>query len=129
MTKNHWNKGYKEVKNAIHNEMGMTKEELREVFSQIAKDEIKQIVSESRPFIRDTIKEVIQDEMVRAVKDHRYPDIKGNRWMYGRKGDEASFQDFISGIIKEEVVTELRNQFDFSVNVGMKSPEQEKNSE
>jgi hypothetical protein len=112
-----WQKGYQEVKNIIHNEIGVTKEDIREVFRQIAKDEIKKIVFEKGSFIKQTIKEVIREEMVNATLDHKYPRIRKNIWNYG---DENSFKDYITGVMKEEITDSLREQFEINLNINKK---------
>jgi hypothetical protein len=121
MSKESWHKGYQEVKNVIHNDMGVTKEEILEVFRQIAKDEVRKIISDSKPFIYTTIREVIRHEMADAVKDHRYPEIAGSTRIFGYMGKgEKSFEDYISGVMKEEIITELRKQFSFDLNIEQK---------
>lgn len=118
MSKNQWHKGYKEVKNIIHNDIGVTKEEILEVFRQVAKEEIQEIVSD-KTFIYQTIREVIHNEMIN-VNEHRYPKISGNMHFYGRDGGECSFKDFISGVMKEEIVKELRKQIEFTIDINKK---------
>lgn len=121
MENNNWHKGYKEVKNTIHNEIGITKEEILEVFRQVAKDEIQKIVSEKRTFIYESIREVIRDEMIDAVSEHKYPKIRGNVWDYGYNGrGENSFKNFVSGVMKEEIVNSLREQFELDLDIKKK---------
>ena len=121
MSKDAWHKGYQEVKNVIHNDIGVTKEEILEVFRQIAKDEVKKIVEESKPFVYTTIKEVIRNEMINAVEDHRYPEIAESTRIFGYMGKgNNSFKDYISGVMKEEIIRELRIQFDFNLNIEKK---------
>ncbi|PGO60586.1 hypothetical protein [Priestia megaterium] len=117
MSKEQWHKGYKEVKNAIHNDIGVSKEEILEVFRQVAKDEVQKIVSESKPFIYATLREVIKHEMMDAVNEHRYPKVIGNMWSYGRDGGKDSFKNFISGVMKEEIVNKLADQFDVQLDI------------
>jgi hypothetical protein len=121
MSKEAWHKGYQEVKNVIHNEIGITKQEILEIFRQVAKDEIGNLVSEKRTFIYESIKEVIRQEMINAVSEHRYPKISGHVHMYGHNGrGENSFKDYISGVMKEEIVKELRSQFDITLDIDKK---------
>lgn len=116
-----WHKGYKEVKNVIHNDVGVTKEEILEVFRQVAKDEIQKIISEKRTFIYESIREVIRHEMIDAVNEHRYPKINGHVWNYGYNGrGENSFKDFIAGVMKEEIVNSLGKQFDLNLDIEKK---------
>lgn len=116
-----WQKGYHEVKNIIHNEIGVTKEEIREVFRQIAKDEIKKLLSEKRPFIMECVREVVREEMISAVYDHRYPKISGNFRSYGYNGSGVSdFKDYFSGVMKEEISNMLKEQFEIKLNIDKK---------
>jgi uncharacterized protein YfbU (UPF0304 family) len=112
-----WHRGYKEVKNVIHNDIGITKEEILKIFRQIAKDEIQKIVSNNTEFIYQSIKEVIRNEMINAVNDHKYPKVRKNIWDYT---SENSFKDFITGVIKEEIVNLLSEQFELDFNIRKK---------
>jgi len=121
MSKENWHKGYKEIKNAIHNDIGVTKEEVLDVFRQVAKDEIQQIVSDSKPFIYNTIREVIKHEMIDAINEHRYPEINGRTWIYGRNDNgKNKFKDYIAGVMKEEIVNRLKDQFEVNLNINKK---------
>ncbi|WP_025909286.1 hypothetical protein [Priestia flexa] len=117
MSKENWHKGYKEVKNVIHNDIGVTKEEVLDIFRQIAKDEIQQIVSDNKPFIYECIRGVVRSEMTNAVSDHSYPRIRKNIWGYT---NENSFKDFLTGVMKEEIVDSLRDQFEINLNIDKK---------
>ncbi|MED1863373.1 hypothetical protein P4V41_07875 [Fictibacillus nanhaiensis] len=121
MSKENWQKGYKEVKNVIHNDIGLTKEEINDVFRKIAKEEIGNLVSLKSDFIYLVLRQVIREEMVKAVSEHRYPRVSGNMFSYGMNGKgENSFKDYISGVMKEEITNELRKQFDISLNIDKK---------
>lgn len=122
MSFENWQKGYHEVKNIIHNEIGVTKEDIREVFRQIAKDEIQKIVSEKRKFIYETIQDVIRQEMIDSIEDHRYPQISGNMNFYrGSNGKGIdSFKDYVSGVMKEEIVKQMREQFSINLDIDKK---------
>ena len=109
-----WHKGYKEVKNVIHNEIGVTKEEILEVFRQIAKNEIQNIVSENRTFIYEVIREVIRNTLMEVLKDHGYPKIRKNIWDYT---NENAFKDFITGVMKEEIVNIMKERFDIKLEI------------
>ena len=122
MSKNNWHKGYQEVKNVIHNDIGVTKEEILEVFRQVAKDEIKEIISDNQKFIWNVLSDIIQSEMIKAVEDHRYPEINGNTIFYrgsnGRGID--SFKDYVAGVMKEEVLKSMKEQFSVNVDIEKK---------
>lgn len=120
MSEKSWHKGYKEVKNVIHNDMGVTKEEVLEVFRQVAKDEIQKQVFENKAFIHQCIKDVIRQEMMQAIEDHRYPQVTRNVFHYGKNGGENNFKDYVSGVMKEAIVNELREQFEVNLNIHKK---------
>ncbi|KON87410.1 hypothetical protein AF332_11615 [Sporosarcina globispora] len=121
MSKETWNKGYQEVRNVIHNEIGITKEEVLKVFQQVAKDEIQKIVSEKSGFIYQSIKEIISHEMIKAIQDHKYPKLTGSLWYYGHEGRGIdTFKDYVSGVMKEEIVKTLSEQFEINLNVNKK---------
>lgn len=117
MSQEAWHKGYQEVKNVIHNEIGITKEEILEIFRQVAKDEIQIIVSEKRTFIYNSIKEVIRHEMMNVTEDHNYPRVRKSIWNYTQ---DNSFKDYITGVMKEEIVDSLRSQFNFKFDIDRK---------
>lgn len=121
MSNENWQKGYKEIKNVIHNDIGLTKEEIKDVFREIAKEEIQGIVENNKPFIYATIKEVIESQMISAVSEHRYPKIHGNLHVYGNHGrGQNSFKDYISGVMKEEILNRLDEQFTVNVDIDKK---------
>ena len=84
MSSEDWQPSYKEVKNVIHNEIGVTKEDILEVFRQIAKSEIQELVSENRDFINSCIREVIRTEMINVASKHKYPKVVGNMLLWQR---------------------------------------------
>ena len=95
MENSKWHKGYKEVKNVIHNDVGATKVEILEVFRQVAKDEIQELVLNNKAFILSCIRDVIRQEMVKAVESNDYPDVRGNIQDYRKKNE---FRNFITGL-------------------------------
>jgi len=117
-----WNKGYKEVKNVIHNEIGITKEEILDVFRHIAKDEVRKILSENRSTLHEIFREVVLQELIKSVQEHRYPKVSRNVWNYTEK---HAFEDYLSGVLKEEIIEMLRSEF--QVNLQITNVKSEKN--
>ncbi|MGV4321180.1 hypothetical protein [Bacillus mojavensis] len=117
MSKEDWHKGYKEVKNVIHNDIGVTKNEILEVFRQVAKDEIDQIISGKSSFIKESIREAVRCEMVKVVEQNNYPKMTNGLWLYN--GDNT-FPKFIAEVIKEEITNALSEQFDIRLNIDKK---------
>lgn len=121
MKNNNWYRGYKEIKNVIHNDIGATKEEILEVFREVAKEEIKEIVCNNQTFIWKTLQEVIKTEMARAIDNHKYPKVNGHMWDYGYNGQGVtSFKDYVAGVMKEEIVNRMEEQFSVNVNIEKK---------
>lgn len=119
MSKEQWQKGYKEIKNVIHNDVGITKEEILDVFRQVAKEEVGALISENSDFLFSTMREVIQSTMINVVNEHRYPRVSGHLHHYrGSQGRGIdSFKDYISGVMKEEIHKKMEEQFEVVINV------------
>lgn len=113
-------KNYKEVKNVIHNEMGISKEEILDVFREIAKDEIQKIVKDNSTFIYKSVREIIQQEMIAAISEHKYPKVSGNVWNFGRGDGIVNFKDYVSGVMKEEILKRMDKQFEVNINIDKK---------
>lgn len=118
MSNNNWQKGYKEVKNVIHNDIGVTKDEILEVFREVAKDEIQELVSQNKGFIYGCVNEVIQREMVKAVESKNYPNVLGNMRSYL---NENTFQNYIAEVMKNEILKTINTQFEVNVDIGRKN--------
>lgn len=114
-------KNYNEVKNLIHNEIGLSKDEITKVFEKIAKDEIEKVVREDKNFIKECIREIIKEEMFNAVNDKKYPSrVSQNIWDYGRGDGKVKFNEYLSDVIKEEVIHQMQSQFDINININKK---------
>lgn len=122
MSKENWHKGYKETKNIIHNDIGATKDEILEVFRQVARDEIGKLISENRAFIYSALCNVIEHEMTMAIQEHKYPKVTGHMWNYGYNGQgAASFKDYVAGVMKEQIVKRMEEQFEVNVDIEKKN--------
>lgn len=122
--KEQWVAGYKEVKNYMHNELGITKEHMDEIIAKIVRDEVKEVVGQNGGFIRRAIREIMRDEMVKAIYQEKYPSGRKSFWEF-QKEAKNPFSKFISDILKEEIVQMLRNQFEVGVEIKQKPEEQE----
>lgn len=112
-----WHKGYKEVKNVIHNDIGATKEEILEVFRQVVKDEIGEIISNKKEFIQESIREAVRYEMVKVAEKSNYPKMTNGMWFYNGNN---SFSKFIAEVMKEEITKAFSEQFDIKLNIDKK---------
>lgn len=123
MTKPNWQRGYKEVKNAIHNEVGMTKEELTDIFREIAREEVKKIVLDNEAFIKDTMhatmKEIIRSEMLNAISKENYLHVAKDKGIFGVSYNN-SFQSYIAGVMKDEILKRMDEQFSVGLTIDKK---------
>jgi hypothetical protein len=108
-----WIKGYKEVRNYIHNEEGITREELTEIIKKIVKDEVQEVIGQNGIFIYQAVKEIIRQEMVEAMSAQ-----PGYQHYTYRK--EKSFKDFIAKTIKDEIAEALKSQFEIKLDIEKK---------
>lgn len=109
--------GYKEMKNFIHNDLQITREEVQSMIREILRHEVSVVVGENREFIRQSIREIIREEMVYAMNIQEYPRVTGNIWNYTKMD---GFRTFVSDILKEEIVNSLRNQFEVNLDIQKK---------
>lgn len=117
-----WSKGYKEVKNFIHNEMGITRSEIMDIFATIARDEMQGVIGEEnafiKSFIRSSVRDILREEMVNAVNNGRY-----QHGPFSVRDD--NFNKFISNAMKDEIGKILREQFDVGIQIEQKTKEEE----
>lgn len=117
-----WAVGYKELKNYIHNDMGISSEHIQEMFREIAREEITKAVGENGRFIVQTMRDIVRAEMVTAIQAEGYPIVTGNLH-YHHKDNRNPFHQYVSQIMKEEIVSTLRNQFEVGIQINGKTPE------
>lgn len=111
-----WQKGYKEVKNYLHNELGITREEMQEIIIKIVREEVHQTIGQNGEFIKTATREIIRQEMMAAFND-KYPSLHKNMYFYPEKDE---FKKFISNVIKEEILDTLRDRFNLQFNLELK---------
>lgn len=111
-----WEVGYKEVKNLVHNEMGLTKDHIQEMIQQIAREEVAVTVGNNGEFIRQAMKDIIRDEMAIAIGADGYPSIRGNTAYYSKQ-ERNPFQKFVSEILKQEIIKTMQDQFEVGVQI------------
>jgi hypothetical protein len=111
-----WEVGYKEVKNVIHNDMGLTREDIQNIVRQIAREEIAVTIGKNGEFIRHAMKDIIRDEMAIAINADGYPTVGANTFMYSSM-ERNPFHKFVSGILKQEIINSMREQFDVGVQI------------
>lgn len=123
MTKPNWQRGYKEVKNAIHNEVGMTKQELTDIFREIAREEVQKIVLDNEAFIKDTMhttmQDIIRSEMQSVISKENYLHVAKDKGMFGRSYTN-SFQSYVAGVMKDEILKRMDEQFHVGLTIDKK---------
>lgn len=111
-----WHSGYQETRNLIHNEMGITKESMQDIFREIAREEIRSILGQNGEFIRASMRNVMREEMIKAVNEGKYPHVDSSTHYFDRNNPNY-FQKFISGVMKEELLDLMRSQFDVGLQI------------
>lgn len=125
--KTNWSTGYVETKNFIHNELGLTKENIKEMIAkmaqeeleksgQLAREELLKIISGDTEYIRSIIKDVVREEIKNVLIDEHYPSMRNNVYIYDKNASNP-YNKFISDIVKEEVISTFRNQFEVGINI------------
>ena len=114
--KPNWVAGYKEVKNFMHNELGITKEMMDDIITKIVKEEVATVVGRNGEFIRHAIREVIRDEIISAITKEIYPRGYSNIWNYTSEAEQP-FNKFMSDVAKEEIIKMLREEFTIGIDI------------
>lgn len=114
-----WAVGYKELKNFLHNEKGITSEHIQEMFQEIAREELIKAVGENGEFILQAMKDIVREEMITALQAEGYPIVKGNMH-YHHKDERNPFHKYVSQIMKEEIISVLRKQIEVGVQINTK---------
>lgn len=114
-----WAVGYKELKNFLHNDMGITSEHIQEMFQEIAREELTKAVGENGEFIIHAMKDIVRAEMVTALQAEGYPIVNGNLH-YHHKDERNPFHKYISQIMKNEIISVLRTQIEVGVQINTK---------
>ena len=123
-----WNVGYKEVKNVIHNDMGLSRDDIQNIVRQITREEIAVTIGNNGEFIRHAMKDIMRDEMAIAINADGYPTVRGNMHHYSKQ-ERNPFHKFVSGILKEEIINGMREQFDVGVQITPKQVDSPKEDE
>lgn len=101
---NKWKKGYKEVKNTIHNEIGLTKEEILDVIKGIVKEEVVSIAEKNTYFIQDCLKDVVRQQIQGSLKYDKY----NHRWGFDFDANK-SFREYVTEVIKLLKIRSLKS--------------------
>lgn len=120
MTK--WKKGYKEIKNLLHNELGIEKEELQDLLKHVALTEIKEIVGNDKELLYGLVKEAIDSmvktEMIKVINKEGYPKITHHMNSYLSSND---YNDYFASYMKTQIEEMLHESFKINFNIEMKS--------
>lgn len=119
-----WRIGYKEVKNLIHNELKITDSDIKDVIHKVLQNEVRELIGNNGEFIqsvvRQEIRSLIKEEMIKAtVGNSKYPKRSLGMEFYD-PNNPATFSDYVSGVIKEEVVKSIDKIFDVKFDISVK---------
>lgn len=115
---------YKETKNLIHNELGITKEEILDIIkleiSNAVREEINKVLGEEGEKIKSNIypamKDIVEKNMLEAITAKNYPKVLDGVYFYDNYKDHT-FENFIIDAMKKELVDKLFDKFNVSLKV------------
>lgn len=124
MKNNKWQIGYKEVKNFIHNELKLTDSEIKDAIHKILQNEVRELVGNNGDFIQSVVRQelrsLIREEMIKATAGNsKYPQHSLKMNFYD-PDNPATFSEYISGVIKEEIIKSIDNVFNVKFDVSVK---------
>lgn len=107
---------YKEIRNIIHNEIGITKEDILNVIKEITQQEIQKYIEKNKGLINKDIKEIINHQMGIAVKNTNYPSVNNKIRLFDDT-NKTTFEDYLVGVMTENIIKEMKNNFKINVEV------------
>lgn len=121
---NKWQIGYKEVKNFIHNELKLTDSEIKDAIHKVLQNEVRELIGSNGEFIQSVVSQelrsIIKEEMIKAtVGNSKYPQYSLKMNFYD-PDNPATFSEYISGVIKEEIIKTIDKVFDVKFDVSVK---------
>lgn len=120
----------KAVKNHIHNTVGVTKEEILDVIRQETRQELVKLVEKNESFllesVSDLVRETVRREMLIALSREDFPNLKRSISHIGT-GTDHTFSDYITSVIKNTLMDEMRSSFD--VKLVLESKQRTEDSE
>lgn|GEM_PF-6583974 len=124
MNNNKWQVGYKEVKNFIHNELQLSDSEIKDAIHKVLQNEVRELIGNNGEFIQSVVRQelrsLIKEEMIKAtVGNSKYPQHSLKMNFYDLD-NPATFSEYISGVIKEEVVNTIDKVFDVKFDISIK---------
>ncbi|MFF2531414.1 hypothetical protein ACFVS2_21140 [Brevibacillus sp. NPDC058079] len=94
---------YKEVKNFIHNEAQITKEEIRAIIRETVREEVNRIVGEKQDYIDVCVKSYVERLIREGLTD-------GGTLLFG-------FRERVSSTLSDQVGKFIANQLQIDVSV------------
>lgn len=94
---------YKEVKNYIHNELKITKEDINKIIMDTIKEEVHKVFK-NEEYIKDCIRGIVYKEV--------------NKEMFGENAWHTIHD--ISGIIKDDINTAICEEVKKRINISLK---------
>ena len=125
------NDNFIQFKNYLHNDLGISKSEVREIYLDVLKRsfecEINNILKSNNLDLENYLKSqidvhlksILVDRMDNVIKRDDFPHILkgGNVFSYLDKKD---FSDWLADTMKETILTELYNSFNIKFSIDMK---------
>lgn len=107
-----WVMGYKELKNFIHNEQGISNAEIQEILHKMAFDQLREIIGENGQGIRNMVKEIVHEELLRM--------ISGSRWDFPNNNRTERMRSLLSDQLKEVIGELVKEQLEVSYEIKLK---------
>jgi len=107
-----WVMGYKELKNFIHNEQGITNAEIQEILHKMAFDQLREIIGENGNGIRNMVKEIVHEEMLLM--------ISGSRWNFPGRNRTEMLRSLLSDQLKDVIGELVKEQLEVSYEIKLK---------
>jgi hypothetical protein len=106
-------RNYKEFKNLIHNELGITKEEIRELIKEAVTNEVSWLVNDRRDYIDGRI-DVYIGVHIKSLIDKA---LTTNRGLFRHD----SIQDNVKSALKNEITKTLLSDLEISFDIKKKN--------
>lgn len=107
---------YKEFKNMMHNEMSITKEEIRALIKQTIEIEVRKIVEGKQAYIERCVDEYTQHYIESVIRNGLND---GGRLLFG-------FKERVSSSLSDAVGKFIANQLEFNIRVKGEDEENER---
>lgn len=105
-------RNYKEFKNILHNELGVTREEIRDLIKETIKNEIDWLINDRRDAINEHINASVSRHMKKLIED-------GITTQHGLWKNDG-IRDSVKRALKDEIVNTLFSDIEISFDIKKK---------